>query len=254
MPVTNPVKAKLDADEPVFGPWVASLSPRSAETLGAAGVDWIGIDMEHTPATATDIEAIVRGAERHDVPAIVRLSSVDHAAGGGAKRALDAGAKGLIIPRVESAEDAERAVRAARFPPQGDRGVAGSVRANNHGEQFDDYVESANDVILVIVQIETKTAVERVDEILAVDGIDVAFIGENDLSTTYGNPGEKDRPEVREAVRTIRETAAEHDIHAGIVAGEPDRIERRIDAGFRVFLLGGDLGFLREGVRSVLPG
>ncbi|MFB6298666.1 MAG: HpcH/HpaI aldolase/citrate lyase family protein [Halobacteriales archaeon] len=253
MSVHNPLKRKLAADEPVFGPWVASLSPRSAEVLGAAGVDWLGIDMEHTPATAMDVESIVRGAERHDVPPIVRLPAVDHAAAGGAKRVLDSGAKGLIFPRVESAEDAERAVRAARFPPRGDRGVAGSTRANGYGEQFDEYVGSANEAVLVIVQIETQAAVDRIDEILAVDGIDVAFIGENDLSTTFGHPGEKDRSAVTEAVTTIREAAAERDIHAGIVAGESDRIEKRIDAGFRFFLMGGDLGFLRDGVRSVLP-
>ncbi len=252
MDESNGTKALMDAGEPTFGAWLASMSPRVAEVLAATGVDWVGIDMEHTPISARRAEACIRAVERHATP-IVRLPSPEQAAANGIKHALDSGAGGVMVPGVESAETAERVVSAAKFPPDGTRGVAGTTRANGYGTDFDGYVSSANDETFVVVQVESAAAVERCEEILAVDGIDVAFVGENDLSSTYGHPGEKDRPEVREAVDRVFAAAEAADVHNGIAGRTPADMADRIDRGYRFFLLGADVKFMRTALAEFLP-
>jgi len=247
MDVTNRTVEALSDGDVVVGAWTLSFSPRVAEVLSRTGVDWIGIDAEHAPVGRERTEELVRAIEADATP-VVRLPSVETAAAGAAKSALDSGAKGVIVPGVESATDAERAVRAARFPPEGDRGVAGTTRANRYGEAFSEYVAAANGETLVVVQIESPKAIERVDEILAVDGIDVAFVGENDLSSAYGYPGEKDRPEVREAREAVLEAARENGVYPGIAARTPENLTERAARGWRFFLLGADLSIVREGI------
>ena len=252
MDVRNETRRKLVDDEPVYGAWVQSLSPRTAEVMTQTDLDWIGIDMEHTPIGARGTEDIVRAIEGSGVDPIVRLPSVAFATAGGVKRALDAGARGVIVPRIESPEDAEVAISAALFPPDGDRGVAGSVRANDHGASFDDYVAAAPEETLIVVQIETAAGAERAPEILAVPRIDAVLIGENDLSSTHGHPGEHDRPAVREDVDHIVTAAKEHGVRPGAATRDPARLADRREAGFRFFLLGSDLAFVRAGVTDLL--
>ena len=247
----NETLERLTAGRVVRGAWVLSGSPRVAEVLARTPVDWLAVDTEHAPAAPERVEAIVRAIEPAATP-LVRLPSVEAACAGAAKQALDVGARGVIVPGVESAAEAERAVAAARFPPAGERGVAGTVRANAYGDRFDQYVATANDETIVVVQIETPAAVDRVDEILGVEGIDVAFIGENDLSAAMGHPGEKDHEAVVTAVETVREAAAERGIYPGIGGRTPERMDDRIDRGFRWFLLGADLSFARAGIQPFL--
>jgi len=249
----NTVARALAADEPVYGAWVESTSPRAADVLAASGLDWLAIDMEHTPADFRTVETILRGVDVAETTPLVRLSSVEHAIQGGCKRALDAGARGLIVPQVETPEQAARVVAEAKFPPAGTRGVAGSVRANGYGTDFDQCVSDANAETLVVVQLETTTAVERADVILAVDGIDVAFVGENDLSASYGHPGEKNREDVRQAVSRVRRAAEANDVYAGLAGRTPEKLAERLAEGFRFFLLGGDLSLLRDGIAARLP-
>lgn len=249
----NHTLRSLAAGEPVVGAWLLSCSPRAAAVLAGTGIDWVGIDTEHAPYSPERVEATVRAVGEAATP-IVRLPSVEAAAMGEAKRALDAGAQGLIVPGVETVEGTERVVRSARFPPDGDRGVAGTVRANDYGEGFDEYLTSANEDTLVAIQLETPAAIDRVDEILAVDGIDVAFVGENDLSASLGYPGETDHPEVTAAVERTLDAARDAGVHPGIAARTPEALSDRIDRGFRFFLLGADLSFMRRGVAPFLSG
>lgn len=245
----NETKRKLEAGETAVGAWLLSGSPRAAEALSRTTLDWIGIDAEHAPYSPERVEATVRAIGRETTP-LVRLPSVDAAVAGAAKRALDAGAEGIIVPSVETPGDAERVIRAARFPPAGERGVAGTVRANAYGAEFDEYVATANEETLVVVQLESPAAVERAEEILAVDGIDVAFVGENDLSSAQGHPGETDRPEVEAAVRRVAEAARANDVWTGIAGRTPEDVAERTERGFQFFLLGADLSFMRGGVES----
>ncbi|MFB6173976.1 MAG: HpcH/HpaI aldolase/citrate lyase family protein, partial [Halobacteriales archaeon] len=173
------------------------------------------------------------------------------AAAGWAKWALDAGAGGVIVPGVDSRAAAERAVAAATFPPAGDRGVAGTTRANAYGERFEAALEAAADR-LVVVQLESPAAIEHADDILAVEGVDVAFVGENDLSARLGYPGETDRPAVREAVERVRDLAGEHGVHPGIAGRSPETLAERAERGFRFFLLGADVSLARAGLSPYL--
>ncbi|EFW93613.1 2-dehydro-3-deoxyglucarate aldolase [Haladaptatus paucihalophilus DX253] len=251
MSIVNRSMRKLDCGDAVAGAWLLSGSTRAAEVLSRTSVDWVAIDTEHAPHSPERVEALVRAVEPHATP-LVRLPSVETAVSGGAKHALDSGAKGVIVPGVETPEDADSVVRATHFPPVGERGVAGTTRANTYGEEFDDYVTTANEETLLTVQIESPAAVERVEEILAVDGIDVAFIGENDLSAAYGHPGEKDHPDVTTAVERVFEAAKANDVYPGIAGRTPEIKSERTERGFRFFLLGADLSFMRTGVEDFL--
>ncbi|NHN59326.1 MULTISPECIES: HpcH/HpaI aldolase/citrate lyase family protein [Halorussus] len=247
----NDTLRTLDAGDPALGAWLTSMSPRVAEVIAATDVDWVGVDAEHSPISTQRVESVLRAVEGSATP-IVRLQSVEAAVAGGAKRVLDAGAQGVMVPGVETPDEAESVVRASKFPPEGTRGVAGTTRANDYGASFDEYVAETNDETLIVVQLETPDAVARADEILAVDGVDVGFVGENDLSAALGTPGEKDRREVREAVETVREAAAGNDVAPGIAARSPENLGERTDRGFRFFLLGADLKFVRSGVEDFL--
>lgn len=250
--MTNHVLTALAGDEPVFGAWVLSTSPRMAEVLAGSQLDWVGVDTEHAPVGPERVESLVRAVEPHEATPIVRLPSVEAAVAGGAKRALDAGAGGVIVPDVRTREDAERAVNAATFPPSGERGVAGTTRANGYGDRFEEYVATADDETLVVVQIESPEGVEHADEILAVEGVDVAFVGENDLSAAMGHPGEKDHPDVAAATDSVRAAAVGNEVVPGIGGRTPRTARERIDAGYRFFLLGADLTFARTGIEAFL--
>lgn len=249
----NTAKRRLSAGEPVFGAWVDAANPRVAEALASAGLDWVGVDREHAPTAAESTEAIVRALEGTAATSLVRLPSVDAALAGAAQHALDSGAGGIIVPGVETPEQAERVVDAARFPPVGDRGVAGSVRANDHGDSFDEYVERANAETLVVVQVESRAGVERSAETLAVEGVDAVLVGQNDLSASHGYPGESDREAVQSDVRTIREAAEANGVVPGIAASSPATIDHRLDEGFRFILVGGAMGLVRKGVAQTVP-
>ncbi|MFC4552718.1 MULTISPECIES: HpcH/HpaI aldolase family protein [Halorussus] len=249
----NDTLAKLDDGEPVRGAWLASMSPRVAEVLARTDLDWVGLDAEHTPASAERIESAVRAIGDAATP-VVRLPSVEAAVDGVCKRALDSGVQGVMIPDVRTPEDVERAVGAAKFPPAGERGVAGTTRANGYGAAFDEYVERANDETLVAIQLESREVIERADELLAVEGVDVAFVGENDLSASLGHPGETDRSDVVEAVDAVFEAAQTNGVHPGIAGRTPEDIAERADRGFRFFLLGADVKFLRDGLEPFFSG
>jgi 2-dehydro-3-deoxyglucarate aldolase/4-hydroxy-2-oxoheptanedioate aldolase len=253
MAVTNETLAKIELNEPTYGAWVSSMSPRSAEVMGANGMDWAVVDMEHTPIGARGAEQVIRGIECHGMTPLIRLPELDYGLRGACKRALDSGGQGLIVPRVESREEAEQVAEAALFPPEGERGVAGSVRANYYGTRFDDYVEAANDEVLLMVQIETATGADRADDILSVPGVDGVFIGENDLSTTHRAPGQKDVKSVQDDVNRIVAAAEDHDAVTGIVAPVPERIERRVDEGFDLVSVGSDLYFMNRSLSQLLP-
>ena len=247
----NTVVRKIERGETVVGAWLLSGSARAAEVLSRTRLDWIGIDTEHAPYSPERVESVVRAIEPR-ATSLVRLPSVEAAVAGAAERALDAGASGIIVPGVDAPADAERVVRVAKYPPAGERGVAGTVRANAYGEHFDDYVGAANDETLVVIQLESIEAVERAEDILSIDGIDVAFVGENDLSSTINRPGETDHPEVRTAVEQVREAALEQDVIPGIAARTPKSMDQRADRGFQFLLLGADLSFMCRGVKRVL--
>ena len=198
---TNRMKAKLAAGEPVFGVSVMFPSPQIVEMVGKLGFDWVLIDCEHGSTSPESIEMMAMAAESTGITPIARpwMNSPE-----AILRVMDRGAMGVQVPHVNTAEDARRAVESVKYHPLGNRGLAAGSRPAEYGFglPMSEYVEEANRETLVCVQLEEEEAINNVDEILQVDGVDVFFVGPSDLSQSMGYPGRSDVPVVREAMDT----------------------------------------------------
>jgi 2-keto-3-deoxy-L-rhamnonate aldolase RhmA len=195
----NRMKEKLRAGEPVFGVSVMIPSPQIVEMIGAAGFDWVLLDCEHGTLTLESVELMAMAAEACGITAIARPAtrSAEHIL-----QVLDRGVMGVQVPHVNTAEDARQVLAAVKYHPLGSRGLAAGTRAaayDSHGT-LADYVTAANDATLVAVQLEERAAIENIDALLKVDGIDVFFIGPSDLSQSMGHPGSPKAPAVAEAI------------------------------------------------------
>lgn len=240
MTFENPTKQRLLRGEPVVGHWISFPCPAVVELLASFGMDWLLIDTEHGPADWERVEDLLRAMDGSGVTPLVRVSANDPAL---VKRALDRGAFGVLVPLVSTPEEARTAVAAAKYPPEGIRGVAGS-RINRYGADLADYFAQWNQQVLVMVQVETTEALARVDEIAAVPGLDVLFIGPNDLSASLGVFRQFDHPEFRRAVDRILDAARRHGKACGYMAGSPDEVLDRIAQGFRFVAAGSDARLL----------
>jgi 4-hydroxy-2-oxoheptanedioate aldolase len=212
---SNSTKAKLKAGGTVHGCFVRYPDPSLIEYLGYQPWDFLMFDGEHGTLEPRDCENLVRAAELRGVTPIVRVPTNLPAT---ILRLLDTGAQGLHVPWVNSGPEAEAAVRAVKYHPRGVRGLAG-VRAADFGQAgpLVDYVRQANAETLVVIHIETADAVERLPEIVAVDGVDVIFIGPTDLSHSYGQPGNPQHPTVQVAMQRIIDTVASTNLALGIL-------------------------------------
>lgn len=210
----NRLKEKLLAGQPAFGVSVMFPSPQVVEMVGRLGFDWVLIDCEHGSISPENVELMAMAAELAGITPIARPERNSPEA---ILRLMDRGVMGVQVPHVNTAEDARRAVRAVKFYPQGDRGLAAGTRPANYGFglPMDNYVDYANRQTLVCVQLEEAEAIRNAEEILRVEGVDVFFIGPSDLSQSLGHPGRPDAPEVR---RAMDETFAKI-VAAGKVAG-----------------------------------
>lgn len=240
MTFENPVKQRLLRGEPVVGHWISFPCPAVVELLASFQMDWLLIDAEHGAADWERVEDLLRAMAGSGVTPLVRVAANDPAL---VKRALDRGAYGVLVPLVSTPEQAQAAVAAAKYPPEGIRGVAGS-RINRYGADLPDYFAQWNQQVLVMVQVETTEALARVDEIAAVPGVDVLFIGPNDLSASLGVFRQFDRTEYREAVDRILDAARRHGKACGYMASSPEEVLERIDQGFRFVAAGSDARLL----------
>lgn len=193
----NALKRKLLAGGRVLGCWTTLGHPQIVELLAMTGFDFLLLDQEHGAGDPTSLVGLLQAISATPTTSVVRVPWNDHVY---LKRVLDMGVEGVMIPGVENAEEARAAVAACRYPPRGRRGSSiGSARASNYGMAAG-YRAESDDNILIIAQIESKGAVERIDEIAAVDGIDVLFIGPHDLSGTFGHLGDLKQPDVAAAI------------------------------------------------------
>ncbi len=210
----NTTKSKLNAGESVFGCFVRYPSPGLIEVLGYQGWDFLVFDGEHGTIEPSDCEQMVRAAELRGVTPIIRVTTNQPWV---ILRYMDTGAQGLHVPWVNSATEAEAAIRSVKYHPRGIRGLA-SVRAADYSQvtPFPEYTQRANAETLVVVQVETAQAVECLSEIVGVDGVDVIFIGPTDLSHSLGVPGQLQHPRVRAAMDRIIETVAQTKIALGV--------------------------------------
>ncbi|MDE1181408.1 HpcH/HpaI aldolase/citrate lyase family protein [Paraburkholderia sp.] len=251
---TNPLKQRLAQTEPLFGLWLSLGSDAAAEALAHAGFDWLLIDMEHAPNDSVDVASQLRAIAAAHLPSepVVRLPSHDPWI---VKRVMDAGARTLMFPNVETAEQTAQIVCSTRYPdvdsPDGTRGVAGMVRAAAYGMRRD-YVQSANAQIATIVQIESKRAVDEIDEIAATPGVDCLFVGPADLAASLGHLGDAKHPEVQEAIAHVAAAGNKAGIATGIFTLDAAGARQSREAGFRFIALGADVVWLLRSTRQAL--
>ncbi len=250
MLTTNPVREALLSCRPTLGSWIQIGHPVSAEILANAGFDWLAIDCEHTDIDVAEATSLMRAMSRTSCLPIVRVAENNTLQ---IRRLLDAGARGIIVPMVNSAEQARRAVAAAKYPPTGVRGF-GFCRANDHGCAFNDYVQHANDDILVVAQIEHINAVDCIDDILAVEGVDGVFIGPYDLSGSLDITGELGHPKMQEAMSRLHAACKSAGKAAGlhVVAPEANAIQKALADGFTFLALSVDIVFMNHSARHCL--
>jgi 4-hydroxy-2-oxoheptanedioate aldolase len=231
VPLANPLKAKLRRGEAVLGAFCNIPSPSLVEILGWTGYDFVILDAEHGPASPETIEHLVRAAEVSGVTPVTRVAVNLQQ---NLLRYLDAGAMAVQVPMVNSAAEARAVVEAVRYPPIGKRGLAG-VRAATYGiaQTLGEYSRQANQELLVVVQIETVAALKRLDDILAVDGIDVVFFGPTDLSSSLGVPGETTHPKVVKAIEDAGQRVIQSGRVAGVLVSSPDAYAEWRRKGFQ---------------------
>ncbi|MCC6511383.1 MAG: hypothetical protein IT423_19950 [Pirellulaceae bacterium] len=222
-------------------------SPAAVEIAASLGFDWLLIDLEHGSGSLADLRNMLLAC-RGATPPIVRIPSVDADI---VKFVMDSGAAGIMFPFVSSAEQARLAVQAMKYPPQGARGVAGIIRATNYGQSWKQYYSEANERSLVVVQIETMTAVDAAEEIAAVEGVDVLFVGPLDLSVNLGCPADFTPPHFVAALKKVIAACERHGKTAGILS-RPQHTAEHKQLGFRFFALGSDSGAVVSGLQDSL--
>ena len=236
----NRFKAGLREGRPQIGLWSALCSNIVAEILAGAGFDWILIDTEHGPNELPGVLSQLQAMEAGTAEPVVRVAWNDAVL---IKRVLDVGARSLLVPFVQNADEARKAVAATRYPPLGIRGVSVAPRANRYG-RIPGYHKRAHEEMCVLVQVETRTAVSRIEEIAKVEGVDGIFIGPSDLAADLGHLGDPRHAEVQEMIadgcRRIRAAGKA----AGMLTADPVEAARYLDRGFSFVAVGSDVGVL----------
>lgn len=242
------LRKRLAAKELTIGSWLTFPFPPVAEMMARAGFDWLVVDQEHTSIGQHESYQLIQVISLAGSIPLVRVASNDVTR---IKHALDAGAHGVIVPMVNSADEAAAAVAAAHYPPRGIRG-AGLSRAQDFGLGFARYQEWAASEIAVIVQIEHFRAVEALEDILAVDGVDAFIVGPYDLSASLGLAGQWDHPTVRSALSRVESVMQRSSKPGGFHVVHSDRpsLHARVEAGYRFIAWGDDMVFLAEKVRD----
>jgi 4-hydroxy-2-oxoheptanedioate aldolase len=243
----NHFKARLKAGEQQIGLWHSITGSMVSEALAGTGFDWLAIDTEHSLTDIPDTLTMMQAMAGYPVSPVVRPASNDAVL---IKRLLDLGAQTLVIPYVQSADEARAAVAAVRYPPRGMRGVAGLTRATRFGS-VQGYTARADEELCLVVQVETAATLDRIEEIAAVDGVDGLFIGPADLAASMGYPGGHNHPDVvaaiEDAIRRIVATGKP----AGILALDVAFARRCIALGTTMTAVGMDIQLLLQGARGL---
>jgi 4-hydroxy-2-oxoheptanedioate aldolase len=247
---THPsLRRRVLARETLLGAFVGLGSPPAAELIGRAGFDWVIVDLEHGFGTEADLVATIHALEATATPALVRPQSTERLRIG---RALDMGAAGIMVPRLETVEQVREAVSYLHYPPGGVRGVALLTRGAGLGAVGHGGVAQLNDRIVGIVQVESVGAVEHASEIAAIDGVDVLFVGPADLSHSLGIPGQFTASAYRGALERVVGACRDAGKAAGILLYGTAALEDHHELGFTFVGIGSDLSWLREGAVATL--
>ncbi|TQV79089.1 HpcH/HpaI aldolase family protein [Denitrobaculum tricleocarpae] len=238
------LKSDIETGAPLFGCWIELYSAFATEVVVQAGYDFLLVDLEHGPGSVMDAALQLQVAAGSGCHGICRVPKNDDS---WIKRVLDVGFDGVMIPAVDSVEDARRAVASCRYPPAGKRGMAAAiVRAARYGRDCWDYVEAANRDVVVICQIESAQAVEAVEEIARVEGVDMLFVGPADLSSDMGYVGEVDHPEVMKAITRVEQAAKAAGKLLGAIPTPGRSTQELREAGYDIIVPGADTILLRD--------
>lgn len=240
----NPVKQRIEKGQIVKGMYATMKDPFIAKVFARAGFDFIWIDLEHTSLGWHQAEEIIQAICDSEIVPIIRVPWNQHYF---IKRALDIGVKGIIVPMVNTKEDAIAAVQACRYPPEGIRGFGPAKAAFYWGIDTREYIRVANNEILVIVQVEDKAAIENIEQIFSVPGVDLAMVGPMDLSGSMGFLGQPTHPEVLSAIDRVAHAGKKHGVPLGTLSLTPDDFKKQIAQGFQFFVVGSDYGILTQG-------
>jgi 2-keto-3-deoxy-L-rhamnonate aldolase RhmA len=247
----NKAKQRLREGGAVLGTWLSEFrSPAIIVALARSGIDFVLIDAEHSQYNLETIEDLCIVAREVGLCVVVRTPEINRSLIG---RILDAGALGLMVPRVQTRAQVEAAVVAARFPPRGQRGFNLGM-ANTRFRPVEvsfEAMRQVDDEILIVIQIEERAALENVDDVLGVEGVDVGFVGPGDLSISLGIPGQIEHPQMKQAVASVVASCRKHGIAAGFAA-EQAAIEANLAAGVRFLTFGGDVILIQEACRSAM--
>lgn len=242
----NLVKEKLARGEPTIGHWLSIPSSTVAELLTCVGMDWLLMDTEHSPIGYETMEDLLRAIKDTNVVPLARVAAAEAPL---IKKVLDRGVCGVLVPLVNTAAEARNVVAACKYPPEGIRGVAGT-RVSRWGCTLAEYYREWNDNVLIAIQIETKQALENVEEIAAVPGVDVLFVGPADLSANLGTFQQFDHPRFKSAVQRILNAAKNAGIAAGYMSFGAESVLEKVDEGFRFIAAGTDTKLLLSAAQA----
>lgn len=240
IPMVPDFRARLRSDDFLLGTWLTILDPVVPELLAGSGFDVLIADGEHGPVATSDLVAMLIASRAAGVPILYRVAANEPVR---IMHALDSGAAGVVIPQVRTVEDVERAVAWCHYPPRGLRGVA-PRRASGYGRGTAAYLAASDELVTCCVQVETREALEGLDAILSVPGVDTVLVGPNDLAASIGHTGELGHPDVEAAIGRVADRAAAHGIPAGIWTASPAQARQRQAQGYRWATVGADYGFM----------
>ena len=243
----KPFKRALREGRTQIGLWSSLASHLSVEVIAGSGFDWLLLDMEHAPNELPMVHSQLQAAASGSAHPIVRPPWNDMVV---IKRLLDIGVQSLLIPYVQTAQEARHAVAYTRYPPQGVRGFATGPRANNYG-RIGDYVQTYADELCVLVQVETRQGLENLEAIAAVDGVDGVFIGPADLAAALGHAGDLKHPDVQAAIEEAIRRLVACATPAGILSGDEPLARRYLELGCRFTAVGSDLALLARGADAL---
>jgi len=241
------LKKRLKDKETLNGCWLNLGSPLTAEIVGNAGFDWVLIDLEHGAGVEKDVLSQLQALKASTTAAIIRVESNERIR---IQRVLDYGAEGVMCPQIRNLEGAKKVIEGLHYPPHGKRGVAKMVRATGFGNNFDAYHQNSTENILGIVQIETTEVLDHLDEIAALEGVDVLFIGPADLSMSLGIFGQFDHPLFKDALKMTIEAANKADKAVGILLFDPNDYGKYREMGIRFIACGSDATFVANGAKN----
>ncbi|MBA4032548.1 MAG: 2-dehydro-3-deoxyglucarate aldolase [Planctomyces sp.] len=249
----NPVKRALAAGQPQIGTWLSLGNVFAARLMARSGFHWLTVDLEHSPIGWDSAGQLFGAVADAGAVCLARVPRGDHDY---IKRVLDAGAHGIVVPMINTVEEAKIAIAAAKYPPTGNRSVGGSMHALNFGTSAGDYYKHANDEILVVLQTESPEGVDNADAIYSLPGVDAIFVGPNDLAAQMRSPdGTEATPAEFEAMLArILAAGKKHGVPVGLHTQSIEQAKQRVEEGWRFLAVGSELKFMVTGAQEVVAG